>query len=335
MERILVSGGTGFLGKETVRLLKENYQVDIISRTKGNIQANLCEWKGGIDQKKIQELKGKYIAFIHLAGLYDFHASKISLFNNNVCATHGALALSKALNIPRFVNASTIATAVNQKNFSDPYTLKTNKRYPDNYARSKALAEEMLSFFPADISNIINLRLGILVGSTRTGHIERIDGPYRVIEFIKKIKTILSILPFISLIPAPSKRKIPLVPVNIAAKALVNILKYAINTNMKGYNSFYLTPSQGVSHKHLYQDIFNRLKIKRKVILINFIPISFIRFFTKWIKNFPAIEMEYSFLLPFFDTKNTEKILGADWCPEYSQYKETLWQGYEEFLSNS
>lgn len=335
MDRILVSGGTGFLGKEVVRLLKENYQVDIISRTKGDIQADLSQWKGGIDQKKISELKGQYIAFVHLAGLYDFHASKVSLYNNNVCATHGALTLSKALNIPRFVNASTIATVVNQKNLVDPYTLKMSQKYPDYYATTKAFAEEMLRFFPYNISNIINLRLGILVGSTDTGRIEKLDGHYKVIEFIKKIKMYLNLLPFVSFIPAPAKRRIPLVPVNIAAKALVDILQYAINNKMKGYNSFYITPSKGVSHKYLYQDIFNKLKIKKKVVTINFIPISVIRFITKWFKSFPSIEMEYGFRLPFFDTKNTEEILGADWCPEYSQYKDILWQGYEEFLSNS
>ena len=323
------------MGKEVVRLLKENYQVDIISRTKGDIQADLCQWKGGVDQEKIRELKGQYIAFVHLAGLYDFHASKVNLYNNNVCATHGALAISKALGISRFVNASTIATVVNQKNLVDPYTLKMSQKYPDYYATTKAFAEEMLRFFPSNISNIINLRFGILVGSTNTGRIERLDGHYKGIEFIKKIKMYLNLLPFVSFIPAPAKRRIPLVPVNIAAQALIDILQYAINNKMKGYNSFYITPSKGVSHKYLYQDIFNKLKITKKVVIISFIPISVIRFITKWIKTFPSIEMEYGFRLPFFDTKNTEEILGVDWCPEYSQYKDILWQGYEEFLSNS
>ena len=323
------------MGKEVVRLLKENYQVDIISRTKGDIQADLSQWQGGIEPKKINELKGKYIAFIHLAGLYNFHASKVNLYNNNVCATHGALTLSKALDIPRFVNASTIAVAVNQKGLVNPYTLKMNKKYPDDYGRTKAFSEEMLRFFPSDISNIINLRLGILVGSTQTGHIERIDGHYKMIQFIKKIKIFLNILPFISFVPAPRKKNIPLVPVNIAAKALMDILKHAINIKMTGYKSFHITPSKGVSHKDLYQDIFNKLKIKKKVITISFIPVSIIRFITKRIKSFPSIDMEYGFRLPSFGTKNTEEILGANWCPEYSQYKDILWQGYEEFLSNS
>ena len=335
MERILISGGTGFLGKEVVRLLKKNYQVEIISRTKGDIQADLSQWKGGMDQETVHKLKGKYIAFIHLAGLYDFHASKVSLYDSNVCATHGALAISKALGISRFVNASTIATVVNQKNLVDPYTLKISRKYPDYYARTKAFAEEMLKFFPSNISHIINLRFGILVGSTDTGHIERIDGHYKVIEFINSIKAYLNILPFVSLIPAPRKGRIPLVPVNAAAKALVDILKYSIDKKMKGYHSFHITPSKGVSHKYLYQDIFNKLKIRKKIVIISFIPISVIRFIAKWIKAFPVVEMEYGFRLPSFDTKNTEEILGADWCPEYSQYKDILWQGYEKFLSNS
>ena len=213
--------------------------------------------------------------------------------------------------------------------------MKINKKYPDYYARTKAFAEEMLNFFPSNISNIINLRFGILVGSTDTSHIERIDGPYKIIEFIKKIKSYLNILPFVSFVPAPAKGRIPFVPVNIAAQALVDILKHSIDKKTKGYNSFHITPSEGVSHKYLYQDIFNKLKIKKKVFIISFIPVSIICLIAKWIKSFPLIEMEYSFRLPSFDTKSTEEILGANWCPEYSQYKDKLWQGYEKFLPNS
>ena len=144
-----------------------------------------------------------------------------------------------------------------------------------------------LRFFPSNISHIINLRFGILVGSSDTGHIERIDGHYKVIEFINSIKAYLNILPFVSLIPAPRKGKIPLVPVNAAAKALVDILKYSIDKKMKGYHSFHITPSTGVSHRYLYQDIFSKLEIRKKVIIISFIPISVIRFITRWIKTFP------------------------------------------------
>ena len=68
--KILVTGGTGFLGKQVVPLLRQNNIVDVISRADGaEIKGDLTQWNAGLDIEKLREKK--YDIFLHMAGLYD------------------------------------------------------------------------------------------------------------------------------------------------------------------------------------------------------------------------------------------------------------------------
>jgi hypothetical protein len=52
------------------------------------------------------------------------------------------------------------------------------------------------------------------------------------------------------------------------------------------------------------------------------------------IVGFPEEQLRYVLKLPLYDSSETQKVLGADWCPEFPQYEKAFWSGYEKYISN-
>ncbi|WII72856.1 SDR family oxidoreductase [Bdellovibrio sp. 22V] len=334
--RILVTGGTGFLGKHVVPLLREKFEVDVLSRSgKTEVQGDLSAWNGDLD---LASLKNKnYALLLHMAGLYDLKANKVDCNQHNIAAMGTALKIAGLLNIPFFVNTSTVAAAVNSSLPTvKPFDLNFSKPFPDAYSESKAMGEQVLQNWPQDtVSGRVNLRLGILVGDTKKGTIERVDGIYHAAEGFAKIRTLIQALPTALPLPGHEKVRMPIVPVDKAAEAIVKFCEWTLQTKPQGYHSFHVSPTRGLSAKELYESTLKRLAIPHNgIALIGAISDTVVMKASKYLVQFPEEEIYYLLNLPRYETTATKEILGDNWCPEFKDYELTFWSGYEAFLSN-
>lgn len=332
--KILLTGGTGFLGQYAVPRLREIADVDVISRSeKADVRGDLTRWNAGLDFEKLK--KNKYDVFVHLAGLYDLSASHMDCFQQNVVATGTALKIARSLEIPVFVNASSVAAAVNSAlRMIKPYDLNFNRSFPDPYSESKALGEQMIMNQSENFRLCINMRLGVLVGDTQKGTIQRIDGPYHAPQALEKVRKLIETFPASFPLPGKKTGRLPVVPVDKAAEAIVGFVKWSQDASAKGYQSFHVTPKEGLAISDLYLKTLKHLFIPHKgIIFVNRIPKTVLTKISKWTVRFPEEELNYLLTFPKYDSTRTVEVLG-NWCPEFEAYEKTFWRGYDEYISN-
>lgn len=334
--KYLITGGTGFLGQFVVQILETEADIDVLSRSgKTGVKGDLSRWQGGIDLESLQDKN--YDVMIHLAGLYDLEASEADVHMNNVAGTNAALQIANALQIPVFINASSIAAAANLKSVVvGPDDLNLTEPFPDHYSKSKALAEQLVHNWSGPIRMRLNLRLGILVGDSQEGKIVRLDGPYSVVKSLDKVKNLLMDWSFPLPVPGNPRVHLPFVPVNQCAAAIVNLSKWAIESKESGYRSLNLVPQSGVSVDQLYHSVFKHLGLEHiKLKFMNNITQGLLTKLGSFLINLPEEQIRYASKLPQYDSHATREILGNSWCSEFSDYEEVFWRGYENYLSNS
>ncbi|WP_413560570.1 SDR family oxidoreductase [Bdellovibrio sp. HCB209] len=333
--KILVTGGTGFLGQKVVPLLREKFEVSVMSRSgKTEVQGDLLKWNAGLD---VESLKSeKFDIFLHMAGLYDLTASHEECFHHNITGTGTALKVASLLKIPVFMNTSSVAAAVNSKlSVVKPYDLNFSSPFPDPYSESKALAEKLIQNWNQEFRLKVNFRLGVLVGDTENGEIQRIDGPYQSPVAFDRLKKVIEAFPAALPVPGTAGRSLPLVPVDKAADAIVKFCEWSLNPENTSYQSFHITPAHGLEVSDLYKSTLENRNIRNKGIkLVDNVPESLLKAVSELALKFPQEELNYLLHFPKYDSGDTQAVLGTDWCPEFSEYETIFWRGYEKYISH-
>ena len=191
-----VTGGTGFIGRYLIgKLLERDGQVHVLVRegSRGKLEemragfgdegdkivpviGDLSQPMLGVSEPEIEALKGKIGHFFHLAAIYDMEADAEEMRVANVEGTIHAVDLANRLEVGCFELASSIAVAGLYKGtwredqFEEAENLDTHAYFRTKHESEKVVREQSKRPWRA-------YRPGIVVGSSATGQMVKIDGP--------------------------------------------------------------------------------------------------------------------------------------------------------------
>lgn len=204
-----VTGATGFLGRFLVdKLLQRKGNITVLVR-KGSekrleaiaermgwdrkrisvVIGDLSKPKLGLTPTQVKALSGKVTHFFHLAAIYDLAADAESQKTANVEGTRHALELAAAVKAGCFHHTSSIAAAGLTPGVFREDMFDEAEGLSDPYFRTKHDSEGLVRKQTKVPYRIY--RPGAVVGHSKTGEIDKIDGPYYLFTLIKKLRQAL------------------------------------------------------------------------------------------------------------------------------------------------
>ncbi|MCF8570488.1 SDR family oxidoreductase [Gordonia sp. HY002] len=237
MTGYLVTGASGFIGRRVLqRLLDADADARITTLVRpGSVPsfARLLETIPGgdrvvtvpgdltVDGLDIRDLSdlGDIDHVIHLAAIYDMAADAASQEAANVEGTRRVAALAVDLDA-MLHHISSIAVAGDYDGAFTEADFDKGQCFPTPYHRTKFEAEKVVRDTP-DLRWRV-YRPTAVVGDSRTGEMDKIDGPY---YFFGQLAS-LGKLPSFMKVPMPDLGRIELVPVDYVADAIVALVDH-------------------------------------------------------------------------------------------------------------
>ncbi|OHC70136.1 MAG: short chain dehydrogenase, partial [Rhodocyclales bacterium RIFCSPLOWO2_02_FULL_63_24] len=355
-----VTGATGFIGKRLVAKLLEKPTATVYFLTRDKtperlealyeywkadpsraipIVGDLCQPALGVGKADLKKLKGKVDHYYHLAAIYDLKASADEQMAANVDGTRNAVALAQQIDAGCFHHVSSIAAAGLFEGIfrEDMFEEAENLDHP--YFGTKHESERIVR---AECKTPWRVyRPGVVVGDSRTGEAEKIDGPYYFFKLIQKMRGMLP--PWMPSIGLEGGR-INIVPVDFVVDALAYL---SHQKNLDG-RCFHLTDP----HPMRVGDVLNvfaraghapEMGMRINAALLGFIPRSVRKTLmaltpVRRIRNaimkdlgLPEDIMQFVNYPTRFDCKETQKALAGSGIsvPPLDSYAWKLWDYWE------
>ncbi|MFT4047597.1 MAG: SDR family oxidoreductase [Solimonas sp.] len=358
-----VTGATGFIGKFLVGelLQKPDATVYVLVRAGSQDKFDALRERFGeagdrliavhgdvtqpglIDEAEREKLKDRIAHVFHLAAVYDMAMSDEQADRINIDGTRHVVEFANGLGGQvRLHHVSSVAVA--GSGYSGRFTeamFDEGQRVDHPYYRSKFESEKIVrneSKVPFSI-----YRPGVVVGSSETGEMDKIDGPYYFFKTIQKLSyAIPKWLPLLGI----EGGKVPIVPVDYVAKAIATI------AHQDGHDGecFCLIQSKSPSVGDLLQtllEVAHGPEFARRIDLPTLppavrelagqvkgrIPASVEQRISKAI-GVPLSVVAYVGNRTVFDDRNTRAALkdtGVK-CPTIRAYADKLWHYWEKFL---
>lgn len=357
-----VTGATGFIGRFLVgNLLKREGTVYVLARESSldKVQALANKWdapegrvvaiKGdltapnlGISDADLNLLKGKVKHFFHLAAVYDLTAKEDEQVKANIDGTINAMRAAEAMQAGCFHHTSSIAAAgLYQGTFREDMFEEAGKLV-DAYLRTKHDSEGLVRNeckIPYRI-----YRPAMVVGHSKTGEIDKIDGPYYFFTMLKKLRQMLP--PWVPVVGIEGGR-LNIVPVDYVANAMDHI---AHQDGLDG-KCFHLTDNE----HHKVGEVINifaragnapQLTMRVDTRMFNFIP----PFMRQAVSSLPPVRRISNMMLADlgiprevmkfvdyhtkFDNRETRKALEGSGisCPKLENYSTVIWDFWARHL---
>jgi NAD(P)-dependent dehydrogenase (short-subunit alcohol dehydrogenase family) len=234
-----VTGATGFIGQNLVeRLLQREGTVYALVRSgsRGRLEALRTAWGAdgarvvpvsgdltaeglGVSEEDLLTLRGSVDHFFHLAAIYDMAASAEAQEAANVEGTRHAVELAEAIEAGCFHQVSSIAAAGlyrgtwRENMFEEAEDLDTHPYFRTKHESERIVREECRRPWRV-------YRPGIVVGDSRSGEIDKVDGPYYFFKLLQRARRVLpGWLPTVGV----EGGEINIVPVDFVAAAIDHI----------------------------------------------------------------------------------------------------------------
>jgi thioester reductase-like protein/short-subunit dehydrogenase len=349
--RYVVTGGTGFIGRRVVsRLLDAHPDAEVwilvrraslgrferLAEAWGDrakpLVGELTEPQLGLTEEAIAEL-GAVDHVVHCAAIYDVTAGEAEQRAANVDGTQAVIELARRRDATLH-HVSSIAVA---GDFHGEYTeddFDIGQQLPTPYHQTKFEAELLVRSTPGLRYRIY--RPAVVVGDSRTGEMDKIDGPYYFFGMLAK----LAVLPRFTPIMLPDTGRTNIVPVDYVADALVALL----HADGHDGQTFHLTSPKTIGLRGIYRGVAAtaglpalRGSLPKSVAA----PVLKVRGRAKVWRNMVATQLgipgevlDVVDLAPTFISNQTQKALRGTGItvPEFSSYAPALWRYWAEHL---
>ncbi|QLY27696.1 SDR family oxidoreductase [Nocardia huaxiensis] len=230
----IVTGGTGFLGRRVIAdLLRRDPDAVIHALVREASVAKLREMAEGWGaDDRVFPLIGDLTApglglvddapkadhVIHLGAIYDMTADEDTTYAANVQGTRAVVELALTTGaVLHHVSSVAVAGDHKGKFFEDDFDL--GQRLTSPYHRTKFEAEKLVRETQGLRWRVY--RPAIVVGDSRTGEMDKIDGPYYFFPAIAGLAALPSELP----VPLPDLGATNIVPVDYVSAAMVELIR--------------------------------------------------------------------------------------------------------------
>ena len=357
-----VTGGTGFIGHNLIPLLLARRGTVYVLVRPGSLQrleqlkagwgrssrkivavtGDLTKPYLGITPAQRKALTGKIDHVFHLAAIYDLKADAAAQEAANIKGTTHAVRLAEAVGAKRFHHVSSIAAAglypgtFTEDMFDEAIGLENpyfrTKHDSEGIVRSKCTVPWRI------------YRPGIVVGDSRTGAIDKIDGPYYFFKLIQKMRRAMPAwMPALGI----EGGRINIVPVDYVVEAM----NYLAHRQGLDGRCFHLTdpkPKRIGEVLNLFAEAAHAPQMTMRVDarLFNYIPAAIkqglamlppIRRITRQIfkdLGMPPDVLQFINYPTRFDSRETQKALKGSGIrvPRLEDYAWRLWDYWERHL---
>ncbi|HYM45337.1 MAG TPA: SDR family oxidoreductase [Solirubrobacteraceae bacterium] len=361
-----VTGATGFIGRRLVERLLEKRQgtvyVLVRESSQGKLDDLIAHWRAvlgpgaakrvepvigdlrkpllGVEKERVDELKGKIEHFFHLAAIYDMTAPAEQNTAVNVGGTTHAVELARALEAGCLHHVSSIAVAGTYRGTFEEDMFDEGQRLPSPYHRTKFESERIVREQPYVPWRVY--RPGIVVGDSKTGEMDKIDGPY---YFFKAIQRMRHLLPEWTPLVGLDLGDTNVVPVDWVAAALEHI---AHEPHLDG-KAFHLTDPRRQRVDELINQLAKaahaprfQMSIDRRLTdALPRWPLQLALALPPWRQakslllrdlGIPKQVLAHMELLPRFDTREAQRALAGsplEQPPPLHEYSARLWDYWE------
>ncbi|MDT5388774.1 MAG: hypothetical protein QOE04_2415, partial [Mycobacterium sp.] len=264
--RYVVTGGTGFIGRRVVSELlarrgpdDEPSEVWVLVRraSLARFEQLASEWgerakplvgdltapELGLTAEILAEL-GAVDHVVHCAAIYDITADDEAQRAANVDGTRAVIELALRLDATLH-HVSSIAVA---GSFPGEYTeqdFDVAQELPTPYHQTKFEAELLVRSKPGLRYRVY--RPAVVVGDSRTGEMDKVDGPYYFFGILAK----LAWLPKFTPIVLPDTGRTNIVPVDYVVEALAEL----IHVDGRDGQTFHLTAPKSIGLRGIYRGV--------------------------------------------------------------------------------
>ncbi|OBH19040.1 SDR family oxidoreductase [Mycolicibacter sinensis] len=348
--RYVVTGGTGFIGRRAVSRLLEtrpDAQVWVLVRRSslGRFERLATEWGErvkplvgdltaenlGLTEAVIAEL-GSIDHVLHCAAIYDITAGAAEQQAANVEGTRAVIGLAKRLDAT-LAHVSSIAVAGDYAGEFTEDDFDIGQGLPTPYHQTKFEAEALVRSTPGLRYRVY--RPAVVVGDSRTGEMDKVDGPYYFFPLLAK----LAALPRLTPMAVPDTGRTNVVPVDYVVDALVELM------HADGYDgrTFHLTAPKSIGLPEIYRAVAREAglpRLRAKLPGAVAAPVLNVGGRARVWRNMiaaqlglPAEVLDLVNLRPTFIADATRAALnGAVRLPEFADYAPRLWRYWAEHL---
>jgi NAD(P)-dependent dehydrogenase (short-subunit alcohol dehydrogenase family) len=358
-----VTGATGFIGKRLVRklLARRGSTVHFLVReeSRDKVADLLASWGVsearakpvygdlgkpmlGLGKAALKELTGRVDHFFHLAAVYDLKADADSQIVANIEGTRNAVALANAIKAGIFQHCSSIAAAGLYEGVfrEDMFEEAENLEHP--YFATKHDSEKIVRQEVKGAWRVY--RPALVVGDSRTGEMDKIDGPYYFFKLIQRLRGMLP--PWMPTVGIEGGR-INIVPVDFVVDAMDHIA-HAKDQDGKAFHLVDPTPYRVGDVLNIFAKAAHapQMSLRVNAALLGFIPNSVKKGMlaltpVRRIKNavmkdlgLPDDMLQFVNYPTRFDCRDTTALLkgtGIE-CPRLEDYAYRLWDYWERNL---
>ena len=203
-----VTGATGFIGRHLVAaLLRREGDIHVLVRASSRqrlddlvgrwgrpdrvkpVVGDLCLPRLGVPAEQVAQLRDTVEHFFHLAAVYDLAADAARNELLNVEGTRHAVELANALHARHLHHVSSVAVAGRYRGRFTEEMLEAGQPLPAPYQRTKYESERLARQLAAVPLRVY--RPAVVVGHSRTGEMDKVDGPYYLFEMIRRSRDLL------------------------------------------------------------------------------------------------------------------------------------------------